>query len=425
MKITLLVPLVTVLCTPLTWAVDAQSAGSQLQGYPKNLARQHVGTNLFVYDSSNASYIATEASSAWLDDDVSTGWPVLAGKQHYLLVLTEPEQMAGFSISARPASGTVSLYSGDEPAAPGAKSWLPMAKDMPVDSINQKQPSRSFGRLAKYVLIETDIAEPGPVYSLYLYSEKPATSYTLHKREQPIDARAVFGPYVSDQNSFSVSGLYAAGRVTYANSSEGFTPWQRSIDDNPATDVKIAATSTEAGAVISFGEPRSVSRVAILTDPSAKGQLDFYVIKSSQEGGANERKGTSLAGMTAAASVVFDGTTQRAAVDLPATEGSSLAMRWSPISISDTLTIREVNAFAGLTMNDYEVSGTLSTVADVSDANGFRTYDAKSGKDFIDPKKNPEDPIAAGPGSPYNPGALGFPANRSARLLPAVEPESN
>ena len=62
----------------------------------------------------------------------------MAGKQHYLLVLSEPELLTNFSLSGRPASGTVTLYGGDEPAAPGAKSWLAIAKDIPFDSINKR-----------------------------------------------------------------------------------------------------------------------------------------------------------------------------------------------------------------------------------------------------------------------------------------------
>src|SRR5688572_9638461 len=43
-----------------------------LQSVPKNLARQHYGSNLFVFDTNTQRYVATEAAAAWLDDDLST-----------------------------------------------------------------------------------------------------------------------------------------------------------------------------------------------------------------------------------------------------------------------------------------------------------------------------------------------------------------
>ena len=49
--------------------------------------------------------------------------------------------------------------------------------------------------------------------------------------------RAIFGPYVNDQTNFNVNGLYASGRVAYANSPEGYLSWQKAIDDNPETGV--------------------------------------------------------------------------------------------------------------------------------------------------------------------------------------------
>jgi hypothetical protein len=423
MKTKTAVSLVTVLCSSIAWAAEPGSSTAELQAFPKNLARQHLGSNLFVFNSSSQSFAPTEAAAAWLDDDVTTAWPVMAGKQHYLLVLSEPELITNFSVSGRPASGTVTLYGGDEPATPGANSWVPIAKDIPFDSINNKKLGRSFNRLAKYVLIETDIAEPGPLYSLYLYGEKPAVSYSLRKREQPIDARAVFGPYVNDQTNFNVNGLYASGRVAYSNSPEGYLSWQKAIDDNPETGVTLAGTAADAGAVISFGSQRYVSRISALTDVGAKGQLDFYVVNAASETTGAARTAMPVADQTATVSLVFDGTNPRASIDLPATEGTELAMRWTPATEGETLTLRELNAFDKLSLNDYEVVGTLSAVAAYASGDG----DGKSFKEFkemIDPKKNPL-PVAAAPATPYLPGSLGFPPILNSRKLPPPEPESN
>src|SRR4051812_8960820 len=109
MKITSLALLASTACATLAFAVDSDPATRQYQVYPKNLARQHVGSNLFVFNTTNQTYVPTEASAAWLDDDVTTGWPVLAGKQHYLLALSEPELVSNFAVSSRASDGTVSI----------------------------------------------------------------------------------------------------------------------------------------------------------------------------------------------------------------------------------------------------------------------------------------------------------------------------
>ena len=81
---------------------------------PKNLARQHLGANILVYDATSQTYAPTEAAAAWLDDDIATGWPALTGKQDYLLALPEPALVNNFFISARSVTGTITLYAGDE-----------------------------------------------------------------------------------------------------------------------------------------------------------------------------------------------------------------------------------------------------------------------------------------------------------------------
>ena len=163
------------------------TASQLLQVYPKNLARQNVGANLLEYNPSTKAYEPTEAAAAWLDDDVATGWPAMTGHQDYLLAFPEPQLVDSFSISARSVAGTASIYAGDEAAPPTSKSWTLLEKNVrPIESINEKM-GESFGRFAKYILIETDLTESGPWYSLYLYGEKPSTAYHIQQRAQPVD----------------------------------------------------------------------------------------------------------------------------------------------------------------------------------------------------------------------------------------------
>jgi hypothetical protein len=409
-------------------AVAADPDQAQLQGYPKNLARQHLGANLFQYSPTTQAYAPTQASAAWLDDDITTGWAMLSGKQHYVLAFPEAQQISTFSMSARPASGTISLYAGDEAAPPGAKSWTLLARDIPVEMVNEKRLGKSFARLAKYLLIETNLSDPGPVYSLYVYGDRPAVDYTIASREQPIDARAHFGPYVNETTTFSVSSLYARSRVHPQEGVGDFTELQKAIDDNPETFVTVGGTQPPVLEVRS-PEPRSISRVAVEVNPGAKGRLELFVKDADAAAPAG----------APAATIMLDGTSSRASVDFAAVQGSILQARWTPANGTDAVSIHELNAFAGntLAMNTVLPEGD-TVVTDVDGAerrvarartgrDGKDGKDAKDAKIARDGKEGKEDllpdAVAALDQGPYLPGALGFPPNLTVRRTPVLPPE--
>jgi len=232
-------------------AADSGDADSSkaLQIYPKNLARQNVGTNLFVFNPNNQNYVPTEAAAAWLDDDIATGWPPLPGKNDYLLSFSEPQLLTNFAISTKQgATGTVSIYAGDEPAPPAAKSWNLLAKDVSIDSINDKKMAKSFSRFAKYLLIETNLSDPSPWYSLFVYGDKPTLGYRLQKRSQSIDSHSVFGSFVNNQTMFNLSSLYAKSQVVYSNMDDSQVGLQKAIDDNPETSIVITPSTIRRGA---------------------------------------------------------------------------------------------------------------------------------------------------------------------------------
>jgi hypothetical protein len=413
MKTSSLVLFASAVCASLAFAADKDPAARQLQVYPKNLARQHVGSNLFLYNSSNQTYMPTEASAAWLDDDITTGWPVLAGKQYYLIALASPELVSNFSVSAKPAEGTVSLFAGDEPAVPGARSWMPLAQNVPFNSINEKKLDKPFTRFTKYVLIETDLANPGPLYSLYLYGEKPASIYDLRPREKAIDAHAVFGQ-INDHTAFNVNGLYAGSSISFANSPDGSLTWQKSIDDNPESGMTISSSVNEPGMVIKYGTPQSISRIALLANDSAKGKLEFFAI------GENSST-TSLEGLTPTVTLVLDGSNARSGIDFPAINAAKLAVRWTPTTANDTVTIREIGSFGSDSLNDYEVGLKPEAVA-AYDASGRDGKEAKGGKEGKAPVAEGPPDVADFNGNPYLPGALGFPPNISFRQILPLSP---
>lgn len=422
-------------------AVEGDQAQKQLQVYPKNLARQHVGSNLFLFNSTSQKFQPTEAAAAWLDDDVTTGWPVMSGQQHYLLTLAEPTLLTNVSLSTRPTTGTVTVYVGDEPAAPGAKSWTAVAKGIPVDSINEKKLGQPFSRFAKYVLIETDIADPGPLFSFYVYGDRPAVSFQLRKRETPIDTRAIFGPYVNNAQTFSIAALYSHSTITYAASSGSPLSWQRAIDENPESGVSILPTMDEAGLVLKLASGHQVSRFAILTGGApAKGKIEFFVVPNaptettdttpatgseiatvSNVKAALSAKAPSLTDLTSTITLVLDGTSTRGAIAFPGVEGGAVFVRWTPDTAGDALDLRELNAFNEVSLNDYELSLTPEAVAElrVTDR-GHADASKDSSKDMGDYKDGKSLPPVGeflSPRTPYLPGGLGFPPNLSRRKL--------
>jgi hypothetical protein len=418
---------------------EADPATTQLQVFPKNFARHHIGSNLFIYQ--NAKYVPTESAAAWLDDDITSGSAPLTGKQHYLLALPEPEVVTNFAISAQAMQGTVTIYAGDEPQAPGAKSWQPLVREVPLESINGKKLARPFSRLAKYLLLETNVTEPAPIYSLYLYGEIPAVGYQLVKRDAPIDVKAIFGPYVNDLTAISSAGLYAGGRVAFSTEPTGYTTWQKAIDDNPGTGGKIASSTDQAGMALTFRETQPVKRLAILSGNNAKGKLEVFVLPTLPQGPAitsatpaegvqpasnvttsakttsNVIGAVSLNGLTPTATFTFDGTNPRQGQDLTDVDGSVVLFRWTPETAGEAFEFQELDAFAGYSLSQYTVAPTLKTVAELTkdqSKDGKSIADGKDGKGLtpvgeLFPRQ-----------TPYSPPALGFPPSVNDPLpLPA------
>ena len=423
MKVNLILAAALVLASTAAHADNNEGAGS-----PKNLARQHLGANLLIFDATNQTYAPTEAAAAWLDDDIATGWPALTGKQDYLLALPEPMLVNNFSISARSATGTVTLYAGDEAAPPGSKSWTLLEKDVPVQDLNEKM-GKQFGRFAKYLLIEPNLTESGPWYSVYVYGEKAATAYHIQQRAQPVDPRTVFGPYTNPQTSFSLSSLYAHCKVTTASGDA--TALQKAIDDNPETGAFIPATQDQPGLALQFDHSYAVQRVSVLTDAGTKGKLEFFVVNADATAttGATTSRTDSKADyikvandaaasaqylnkQTPVATINFDGSSPRASVDFTPAAGTKLVARWTPDTAGQPLNIREVNSFGDLALNDYELAP--EAVAEKSDASGGDGKET-AGKETLPADGKEALPPAVGEGLPaktaFIPGVPVFPPN--------------
>jgi hypothetical protein len=409
---------IAIASSTLTFAAPPEkSAGSASRGYLKNIARQHYTSTLSLFDATAQRYISTEAAAAWLDDDVATGWPALAGKQHYLLQFAEPQLVTNLELSTKTASGTVSVFAGDRDAAPGDKAWTLVAKDVSVESINNQKLARPINKYAKYLLIETNIADPSPIYSLNVFSERTSASTAIVTRPQPVDVKPLLGEFVNNQTAFNMAGIYAKAAVTYANSGGSENSWQRAIDDDPETLLNVKTSTAESGLVLRFDGAQPFTRLSMLTNPKSRGKVDIFLLSEAPQNGVP----VSIEGITPSVTLTFDGISQRASADFAETRASALALRWTPESGEATLAIRELNIFADLALSDHEVAGAPAGIAqgpseaepgEKSLADGkspIAMGPGGSGKDFKGMGEPPA--VAAGPGSGYTPGGLGFPPN--------------
>jgi hypothetical protein len=390
---------------------------SPLSAAPKNLARQHYGANLSRYDAATQRYVATEAAAAWLDDDVATGVSPLIGKQHYLLQLNDSHLLTNFALSTRGAKGTISLYTADEAAAPGDQAWKLAAKDISVASIDNKKLAHPLNKTAKYVLIETNIADPAPaIDGIYLYGDKSAASESIVKRPEPVDVKAVAGEFSNEQTSFNLSSLYAKAKVTFAAAEGGAASWQRVIDDNPESLVNLKPTTNESGLIVKFDGTHPISRLSVLADNTAKGKLDIFLLSQAPE----NNQPLSIEGLAPSATIALTGTTGRAATDdkLPQTDATAMILRWTPEIAGTPLALREVNTFADdLTLANYVVSGPADAEkknTEVALNNEGKQImpigEGKESKDFKSPiGEAPPDEVGESPRKGFSPGRIGFP----------------
>ena len=421
MNTPILVTVIATACSTLAFAAPPEkSGGTAAQGYLKNIARQHYTTSLSLFAASAQRYVSTEAAAAWLDDDIATGWPALAGKQNYLLQFAEPQLISNFELSTKTASGTVSLYSGDRDAAPGDKAWTLIAKDVPVESINNQKLAKRINKFAKYLLIETNIAEPSPIYSLNVFGERSAASTAIVSRPQPVDVKPLLGDFVNNQTAFNMAGIYAKASVTFANTGGSANSWQRAIDDDPETLLSIKPSTGESGLVVRFDGAQPFTRLSLLTNPKARGKVDIFLLSEAPENATP----VSIEGIAPSVTLTFDGTSQRSSADFAETKASALALRWTPESGEATFAIRELNIFADLALGDHEVSGAPTALGQgpsddnvtKSLADGKSLGDGKApiamgpgrGRDYKGLSEPPA--VGAGPGG-YTPGGLGFPPN--------------
>ena len=211
---------------------------------------------------------------------------------------------------------------------------------------------------------------------------------------------------LSPQASFALMNYNVRNpaRALYVSSGSDLKLANRMIDDQAATSFGFSPEDNSPVTVIDLGKVSTVRRLSTIYSPRATA-IDFYVLQSLPGVNGDNSPDTlkldekTFSKLKAVGSAIDDGTQGRAAVDIPATSGRYVMLRWTPAVHSDTpFTVAEVSAFSPTRGN------LLASNRDFSSARtNVDSKDVADSKDVSDNKDIPEE------GPPAQPPAEGPP----------------
>ena len=199
--------------------------------------------------------------------------------------------------------------------------------------------------------------------------------------------------------NYSVANTRQA-RALYVSSGDDLKLANSMVDDQAATSFGFSAEDSSPTAVIDLGKVCTVRHLSA-TYSARPGSVDFYVMKSLPGTDRDNSSDTwkldakTFASLKPVGSTVDDGTQGRASVDLPATSGRYVMMRWIPASRADrAFTLAEVTALGPDQRNLIASSRNYSSASERTIAADSK--DVADSKDIADSKDVPEPP-AEGP----------------------------
>ena len=228
--------------------------------------------------------------------------------------------------------------------------------------------------------------------------------------------------------NYNVRDAHAKARALYVSSGSDLKLANSMIDDQVATSFGFSAEDKSPTAVIDLGKVCTVRRLSAVYS-ARPGSIDFYVLQSLPGTDRDNSAGTAkidsnaLASLKRAGSVVDDGTQGRASIDIPATNGRYLMLRWIPAAHEDSsFTVAEVSAFGTGGGSLLASNGNFSsnqTTAEHKVATDSK--DVADSKDVSDSKDVP-DTVGAGPPAEGPP--PGLPPPPPFTFIPQLVPAS-
>ena len=242
-------------------------------------------------------------------------------------------------------------------------------------------------------------------------SAVPAADLVLQKvpavtASAPADSASRLGPQATFALiNYSVASTRQA-RALYVSSGNDLKQANSMIDDQSSTSFGFASEDSSPTAVIDLGKVCTVRHLSA-TYSARPGSIDFYVMKSLPGTDSDNSSDTwkldakAFANLKPVGSTVDDGTQGRASLDVPATSGRYVMLRWTSASRADTaFTVAEVSA------SGPDQRNLIASSRNFSSASTDRTM-ASDSKDIVDskdiadskdiPEEGPADPPAEGP----------------------------
>jgi hypothetical protein len=282
--------------------------------------------------------------------------------------------------------------------------WHDVAQqDLDSDAVKAKiGPSE-----AKYVRLTFDVAAPGRIAGLGVYSTPAVSDFTMPRvRKVNLQDRSDSFALIS----YNVTNLHSKSRIIYVSSGDDLNQANNMIDSQPATSFAFTAADGSPTAIVDLGKVTALRRISALYS-RRQGTLDFYVLQSLPGSEAAPKNlhidDNTLAGLKPVGSVADD-SSGRAAIDFPVTAGRYIMVKWNPAAHEDTaFSVAEIAAFGGGEPPNLIAANMTSTDRNSEISSEGKDFgdgkDMAEGKDFKDakdvPAEGPEAP-AEGPRTP-------------------------
>ncbi|HEX4639850.1 MAG TPA: hypothetical protein VH252_00600 [Chthoniobacterales bacterium] len=231
---------------------------------------------------------------------------------------------------------------------------------------------------------------------------------------------------LSPQASFALINynVRTTARALYVSSGGDLEAASNMIDNQAATSFGFSPNDSSPVTIIDLGKLAPVRRLSAVYSPRATA-IDFYVLQTlpgvdgDKTPNSLKLDAKTLAKLKAVGSVIDDGTQGRATIDIPATAGRYVMLRWTPAAHADTaFTVAEVSAFSpsgNLLASNRDFSSARTTVD---------SKDVPDSKDISDNKDIPEEaPIGEGPPAEGPPPPLAPPPPFT--FIPQLSPQSD
>jgi len=381
---------------------------SQAPAYPENLARYYYGaqveapqgTSLANLRLSSRSEDTNTAAAALLCDDPTVGYALPSGSTTLLVSFPRIENIDAISFLNHGAKGDVKIAVSSAKLPADSPQWRGVLQQTLASNVVK---SKIGPAEAKYVKLTFDVAEPGRIAGLGIYSTPALSAFTMPR------AHKLNGEEKSESFgliSYNLTDFHAKSRALYVSSGNDLIQANNMIDGQPTSAYTFGPSDAMPTTIIDLGKVTTLRRISAIYAPRHVG-VDFYVLPSlpALETGSAAKAhevdapktlrldDNTLARLNPVGSVLDEGT-GRAAVDFPEMSGRYILVKWTPAAQPETaFSVAEISAFGR------NKSGSLIAANTAGSRSGI-VSDGKTvedGKDFGLGKEAKEIPAEAPP----------------------------